>query len=99
MDKQAFITLCQSQLIMVYQLTKAGKPDDKMKHRVEGFMYAGQVMGLLSEQECQQLLEDTHVQVFGQTIDQRQARKDSLEKLKRENPKAYFAIPAIERQV
>ncbi|MCU7554422.1 hypothetical protein OCL06_07415 [Alteromonas sp. ASW11-19] len=98
MDKTDFLALCHKRIVVVYQATKAGTPDDAARHRMEGFMNAGQVIGVVTQAEVRELIERAHYQVFGETVAERKERKASLESLKESEPDRYYAIPAIERR-
>ncbi|WP_289029660.1 hypothetical protein [uncultured Paraglaciecola sp.] len=98
MDKIEFVAFCESQLKQVFNLTKQGKPDTKQKHRVEGVLLAGEMLGVLDRVECSELMEKAHLEVFGETLAVRTERKQSQAKLKALSPDDYFDIPAIERR-
>ena len=61
-------------------------------------MHAGEVLGVISNEEGKRLIADLHLQVFGETIDERATRKRKLNALKESDPDAYIEIPAIERR-
>ena len=98
MDKQAFTTYCADQLRAVFIAAKKGKTDDKLKHRSEGLLLAGELLGVITKSEASELIEREHITVFGETTAQRAERKNGLQALKRKSPDAYFDIPAIERR-
>ena len=97
-EKQTFIDACTTQLLILYKASKDGKKVEAEKYRVQGFMHAGELMGLISKEEGKALIADLHIQVFGETIDERAQRKRKLDALKESDLDAYFAIPAIERR-
>lgn len=98
MTREEFIDSCKTQLTEVYQNTKAGTPDNVKKYRTEGFIHAGQVIGLISRDDARQIIESTHLVVFGESVSQRKDRKASFEELKENSPDEYYEIPAIERK-
>ncbi len=98
MNEKQLIEHWRKDLRVILQLTKDGKPDDKKKHRAEGFLYAIRMAGLISSDEATRIIEEVHYQVFGESVEQRKERKDALRILKAEDPDAYFAIPTIERK-
>lgn len=98
MDKQAFIQYCAEQVKAVFIAAKKGKTDDKLKHRSEGFLLAGELLGVVTKSEAFELIEQEHIAVFGETSAQRAERKHDLQALKQKSPDAYFDIPAIERR-
>lgn len=93
-----FIEACTTQLVNLYTASKEGKNVDADKYRVQGFMHAGELLGVISKKQGQALIADLHFQVFGETIDERARRKNKLEALKESDPDAYIEIPAIERR-
>ncbi|CAB9492218.1 hypothetical protein [Alteromonas macleodii] len=97
-EKQLFLDACKTQLVSLYKASKDGKKVEAEKYRVQGFMHAGEVMGLISKEEGKALIADLHMEVFGETINERAQRKRKLEALKESDLDAYFAIPAIERR-
>lgn len=96
--KAQFREACTAQLIKLYTASKNGKKVDAEKYRVQGFMHAGEVLGVISNEEGKRLIADLHLQVFGETIDERATRKRKLNALKESDPDAYIEIPAIERR-
>ncbi|MHC6647652.1 hypothetical protein ACYTPF_13850 [Alteromonas sp. HB246098] len=97
-EKQLFLDACKTQLVSLYKASKDGKKVEAEKYRVQGFMHAGEVMGLISKEEGKALIADLHMEVFGETINERAQRKRKLEALKESDLDAYFAIPAVERR-
>ncbi len=80
---------------------RAGAPDMARKHRTEGLMQAARLLGLASADVLEQMIEQEHLKVFGESVATRRARrarKDALSALKQQCPDAYFDIPAIERR-
>ena len=61
-------------------------------------MYAGEKLGVISREEASEMIEQMHLEVFGESISQRAERKKSLHELKELSPDEYFDIPAIERR-
>jgi len=98
MDKQAYKKYCAEQLRAVFVAAKKGKTDDKLKHRSEGLLLAGELLGVIAKSEAFELIEQEHIAVFGETTAQRAERKNGLKALKAKSPDAYFDIPAIERR-
>ncbi|MFT4937417.1 MAG: hypothetical protein ACI88A_000432 [Paraglaciecola sp.] len=98
MDKNTFRHYCAEQLQLVYQATKDGKPNIPLKHRTEGLLLAAELLDIINREAAMDLLEDEHMKVFGESISQRQQRKQALSELKSSSPDDYFEIPAIERR-
>ena len=97
-EKVRFLDACTEQLIALYTASKNGKKVDAEKYRVQGFMHAGELLGIITNEQGKALIADLHVQVFGETIDERATRKRKLDALKESDPDAYIEIPAIERR-
>ncbi len=51
------------------------KPAIETKSRLEGFMRAGVVLGITSNNELKGLMEEIHLNIFGESIAERKARK------------------------
>lgn len=98
MDKNQLVDIWKQQLHDVFALVKAGQPDDKKKYRAEGFLHALRLSGVVSDREVNDIIEQTHQDVFGESVAERQARKATLNTLKENDPDAYFNIPAVERR-
>jgi len=54
------------------------------------------MLNLMSAEEVRTMIEVEHQGVFGESVEQRQARKSKLLKLKDMSQDDYFDIPAIE---
>lgn len=98
MHAEEFIGYCRSQLMLGFQHILAGKYDEKHKYRTEGLLQAVRVLGIMSTEEVTRLIEQTHLEVMGETVAARKARKDSLAQLKDNAPDEYYDIPAIYRK-
>ncbi|MEE1675026.1 hypothetical protein SNR37_000348 [Agarivorans aestuarii] len=51
--------------------TRAGKPDDKLKYRVEGLLHAAKLLGLLSTEQVSAIIESEHQAVFDESVSER----------------------------
>jgi len=98
MNNQQYLAFCRSELHRVFELTKAGTSDNKLKFRVEGLLHGAVLLELCTQEEVQHIMEEEHLAVFGESISQRRQRKSSLSELKADDPDAYFDIPAIARR-
>lgn len=97
MDQQQFKQACFTQLIELFNKSKLNKSSPREKGRVEGFIFAGQSLGLLSQVTANELMQKAHIQVFGQSIEDKQA-EDKKRRLAIENDDfSYFEVPTIER--
>jgi hypothetical protein len=97
MDKQNFISACNSQLITVFEKAKNHQKDDRQKHRTEGFIYAGVMLGLITNEEANDILDKSHFEVFGESIASRKARKASIKEAVARGDDDYINIPAYDR--
>lgn len=97
-ERARFLDACTEQLIALYTASKNGKKVDAEKYRVQGFMHAGEMLGVITNEQGKSLIAELHLQVFGETIEERATRKRKLNALKESDPDAYIEIPAIERR-
>jgi len=97
MDKQDFLANCHQKLVVIFEKAKTHQKDDKQKYRVEGFIQAGKVLGLLSNDDAIELMEKAHFQVFGESIETRKSRKASLKEAVARGDDDFINIPAYER--
>lgn len=79
--------------------SKAGKENSEQRLRAQGFIHAGELLEICSRQEVHQLMEQTHIEVFGASIADRKpselARRQQALKL---GDYDYFDEPALLRQ-
>jgi hypothetical protein len=99
LDKQIFMQQVKNQFLHIFQKSKASQPVTVEKHRAEGFLYAGELLGLTDKTELQQLMEQAHLDVFGYPLQDRaagyqQQRKAALS----QGQFQYFDEPAISRR-
>ncbi|WP_221075577.1 hypothetical protein [Agarivorans aestuarii] len=97
MDKENYLAFCKAELRSVFENTKAGKPNDKLKYRVEGLFHAAKLLGLLTADQANAIIESEHQAVFGESVSERLKRKNQLKQLRESDPDAYFNIPTVER--
>ncbi len=98
MTPDDYLVFCQKEVRKSFERTKTGQPDDKLKYRAEGLLYAARLLVLASAEDVKSMLEVEHQSVFGESIAARQERKAALTELKETDPDAYFDIPAVERK-
>lgn len=97
MDPTQFQQSCFKQLLELFNKSKINKSTPREKGRVEGFIFAGQSLGLITQLQASELMQQAHLQVFGLTIEEKQLA-DKKRRLALENEDdSYFEIPAIER--
>lgn len=69
MLKEKFLNELRAQLRDAFQAAKAGRPVSAAdKHRCEGFMQAGEFLGLVTDEELASLINSVHISVYGQSI-------------------------------
>jgi len=99
-DSDRFSEEVRQRLLRIFNATKQGlKVADIDKHRCEGFIQAGVVMGWVSNEQMNQLMDATHRAVFGKSIAERQADL-SARSLWQPHQVDYsqYETPAIERR-
>lgn len=97
MNKQNFSHECIRQLTEYFNLLKQNKVEHELRNRIQGFINAGEFMGIINHQEAVQIMDDTHFQIFGMSNSQRRAKKDSI-KFALKNDDDFFDVPAINRK-
>jgi hypothetical protein len=60
-----FWTSLASQFRHIFQLSQQGADNSIERLRAQGFIHAGELLGLCQREQVQQLMEQQHVQVFG----------------------------------
>jgi hypothetical protein len=96
-NKEDFKRECSRQLMDYFQLLHKNKLDTELKHRVQGFINAGEFLQVITRAEAIQLMDDAHLSVFGVTNEQRKARKAEIKSVKGDQWAGIFDIPAVER--
>ncbi len=97
MDKTAYLAHCREELLQVYRLSRQGKEDTPRWYRLEGFIHAGQTLGIISKQEARETIDAAHNDVFGYSRQARDNKQQQLDSLKASDPDKYYSLPAIER--
>lgn len=90
----------RQQFVEIFRQSKAGQDSQVAKHRAQGFIHAGELLGLIRRDTLQALMEQCHQEVFGCSID---ARTPSL-RAQRQAALAngdyqYFDEPALLRNL
>ncbi len=76
--KKKFLKNLEAQLRESLTAARAGeKISDADKFRCEGFMQAGVELGLVSDEEIQELIKAVHVSVYGESITARRGKEKS----------------------
>jgi hypothetical protein len=74
--KKKFLKNLEAQLRESLTAARAGeKISAADKYRCEGFMQAGVELGLVSDEEIQELIKAVHVSVYGETITARRGKE------------------------
>ncbi len=97
MDKELYIQECYRQLISHFALVKKQKVDEAMQHRIQGFINAGEFLGLFSRDEAIKVIDDAHFKIFGITKEQRKARNSQIKSARGDDDYSIFDTPAIDR--
>lgn len=99
MNKEDFKEECKRQLTQYFELLRKNTLDDELKHRVQGFINAGEYLTVISRAEAIALMDETHIAVFGMTHEQRKIRKAEIKAVRNDQDTSIFDIPAVERLV
>ena len=73
------------------------KPYMRLKNRLDGFIEAGLIVGLVSRDELQEIIDAEHMTVFGMTRKQRRA-ESKLTTEETEVDWGFYDTPAISRK-
>ena len=97
MERERYLQEIRQQYHLVCIDLKNGKSLPEIeKGRFEGFMRAGLLLGVVTQAELQQLLEDIHFKVFGKSIAERRSERNNRF-TNDEIDYGQFESPAIER--
>ena len=78
MDKEQFFSEVRNQYHLVCVNIKNGNgPSELERGRFEGFMQAGIALGVTNKSDLEELLEEVHYKVFGQSIAERKKNRGS----------------------
>jgi len=97
MKKEDYLCCCYDQLLKIFEPTKLHIKDDKQKFRTEGFIHAGKMLGVITNEDAVSIMEQAHFKVFGVSIDARRNRKVSLKEAVARGDDDFINIPAYER--
>lgn len=79
MNKELFMIEVKRQLRNIFDATATGHMSAmENKYRCEGFMKAGVVLGVTSNQELAAIMEAVHYEVYGESISERKHKEHSL---------------------
>ena len=72
MSREVFIAEAERRLFTIFSASWEGyKSSADTRHHLEGFIQAGVFLGVVTNAEMRQLMEDVHYSVFGKTIKER----------------------------
>jgi hypothetical protein len=72
MNRNAFTTEVEKKVIRIFTAEKNGQvPTVEQTSQLQGFIQAGIFLGLVKLSEMQQLMENVHMSVYGQTMEKR----------------------------
>ena len=98
MNKEHYIQQLEKRLTSLFVSSKEGyKASPIERNRLEGFMNAGVVLGVITNAELSSLMDSIHMDVFGKTI---QARKAELSSSWNDDEKvdySFYEKPTFER--
>jgi len=98
MDQQSvFLAQVQLQFEQLFQAKKNGQNVQVLKHRAEGFFYAGELLGLVDKAVLQQLMEQSYLQVFGVALSKDSSYKTERKQAMDNEFYQYFEEPAFNR--
>lgn len=76
-QREVFLESVQNQLIALYAKQKdIGKQDELLKHRIEGFMFAGIMTEMATNEELSSMIDKIYYDTFGMTPIERKLQKE-----------------------
>jgi hypothetical protein len=79
-NREEYLHELESRLIRMFRASRDGhKAAPEERHRLEGFMQAGSFLGFATGDELKSLMNRVHVDVFGKTIQDRQAEQSTVQ--------------------
>lgn len=103
--QQRFFTALAGQFQAIFQQSKQGQDTHEARLRTQGFIQAGELCGLCQRAQVQQLMEQLHQHVFGQTVTERQDHQQQQQQAQQRWHEArqagdfsFFDEPALYRQ-
>ncbi len=96
-QQELFISEVMQQFDRLFQAKKAGQNLVALKHRAEGFFYAGELLGLVDKPLLQQLMEQSYLDVFGVTLSKTSSYQTERKQAMENEFYQYFEEPAYNR--
>jgi len=96
--RQQFIEEAKKRLLTMFNNSKQRiKASDAERFRLQGFMQAGVFLGLSSNSELKQLMEEMHQQVFSMSIRERRLQQEAG-RISNTVDYSFYDAPAFNRQ-
>jgi len=95
LSQAEFSQVCYEKFLAYFDTVKLGSGSDLLKGRLEGFIQAVELLGVINREHAQATMERAHRQVFGVSIAERERRKKAL----KEYDEEWLNIPSVQRQV
>lgn len=97
--QQLFLSTLKQQFVDIFTTSKAGKDTAALRLWTQGFIYAGELLELCSRDEVKQLMEETHLAIFGCSTEQRRPNeKTRRQKALKAGDYDYFDELAFNRK-
>lgn len=96
-QQELFISEVRQQFDRLFQAKKAGQNLVALKHRAEGFFYAGELLGLVDKPLLQQLIEQSYLDVFGVALSKTSSYQTERKQAMENEFYQYFEEPAYNR--
>lgn len=100
MNKAEYTDYVIHEIRRLYRLAQEGNPDETAKHRTEGLVHAGVLLGVYTKEDIKHRIDTEHLAIFNETVDTRRSRlakQKALSALKDTDPDAFYNIPAYQR--
>ncbi|MEH6627536.1 MAG: hypothetical protein V7739_13925 [Motiliproteus sp.] len=79
MNRDSYLAEVKKKLEQIFSASRDSyKIPPVQRHRLEGFMQAGVFLGLASNKELSDMMEDIHLRIHGKSIQERKDEKPSL---------------------
>lgn len=97
MDIQIYNQTLTQLFVQYFEKLKSGDRNDTLKFRIQGFIQAGETLGIISKLDANKVMESTHISVFGVSIEERKSKKDAFKTALKERDDKYFQLPPNQR--
>ncbi|MGJ8692111.1 MAG: hypothetical protein ACSHW0_06480 [Thalassotalea sp.] len=96
-NKINYLSKLEKQFYQHFTLVKKQTPDHDLKLRMQGYINAGQVLGVITSADAEAIMEQQHQVVFGESIEARKTAKQQFKNAVKTRDESFFELPAIER--